>query len=72
MNQGRAKLILVLRCTRVAHVAARCRVTPGAVYHWRSGRRKPLTEARALLSVNYGIDSESWDIERPLTRGADG
>jgi len=61
MTRGRAALLRVLRRTKVEYVAARCRVTPNAVYDWMSGRRKPSDGARSALAVNYGITPETWD-----------
>ncbi|MEQ8461754.1 MAG: hypothetical protein RLO52_34490 [Sandaracinaceae bacterium] len=60
MSRGRAALLEILRRTEVQYVAARCRVTPGAVYHWLSGRRKPSDAKKNALEVNYGIPRDSW------------
>jgi len=60
MTRGRRLLLLVLRRTTVAHVACRCRVTRGAVYHWLAGRNGPGPRARRVLRDSYGIPAYSW------------
>jgi hypothetical protein len=67
-TQGRRELLLVLRRTEVVYVAARCRVSPSAVYNWTSGLRRPSPAARRLLEASYRIRPEAWD-RPPVRRG---
>lgn len=63
MTKGRAALLRALRRTRVVYVAARCEVTPSAVYNWVAGRYVPSRRSRLALEVNYGIPVESWGVD---------
>lgn len=61
-TRGRVALLRILTRTEARFIAARCRVSEGAVYHWTSGRRRPSETARLLLRENYGIPLDSWDL----------
>lgn len=60
MTEGRRLLLAVLRRTKVTLMARRCRVTPGAVYHWTAGRNGPGPRSRRLLRLSYEIPATSW------------
>lgn len=60
-SRGRAALLRVLQRTEVQYVAARCKVTPNAVYMWMAGDRRPSKRVRIALEVNYQIRPGSWD-----------
>lgn len=64
MTVGRARLLRVLARTEVPFVAARVPVSVAAVYHWRSGRRRPNRGSRERLASLYGIPVEAWSEPR--------
>ena len=69
ISRGRAALLHVLQRTEVQYVAARCRVSPSAVYMWRAGERRPSKRVRVALEVNYRIPRDSWG-ERAIVNRA--
>lgn len=60
MTRGRRLLLAVLRRTKQAALAKRCKVTQQAVSLWAVGYRTPSERARRALFRNYQIPEKTW------------
>lgn len=60
-SEGRRLLGRALQHTTGVHIAARCGVTPNAVYAWAAGRHAPYARTRQMLEEYFALPAGAWD-----------
>lgn len=61
ISAGSQAFAVVVRRVGGPAVAARLKVTRGAVNHWSTGRKSPTAAVRRAIAKHWGVDVEQWD-----------